>query len=102
MDSEDFVVGLLTVVALAALIGVVGIYSVLSYGYVISVLWGWFVVPVFGLPAIGLVQAYGLALVGALAFSTVPKGDDDGAYWATILLRPWIVLVIGWVLTFWV
>lgn len=32
-------------------------------GLAASVLWGWFAVPIFGLPAIGVAQAYGIALV---------------------------------------
>lgn len=32
-------------------------------GLAASVLWGWFAVPIFGLPALGVAQAYGIALV---------------------------------------
>lgn len=32
-------------------------------GLAASVLWGWFAVPIFGLPTIGVAQAYGIALV---------------------------------------
>lgn len=32
-------------------------------GYVLSILWAWFVVQAFGLPAIGVAQAIGLSLV---------------------------------------
>lgn len=32
-------------------------------GFTLSVLWGWFVVPMFGLPALSVAQAYGIALV---------------------------------------
>jgi hypothetical protein len=32
-------------------------------GYVLSMLWGWFVVPTFGAPKLGMVPAIGIVLV---------------------------------------
>ena len=50
-------VGGIVCVALAMAIG-----SIFN-GYALSVLWGWFVVPVFGLPQISIVPAIGIAIV---------------------------------------
>lgn len=36
-------------------------------GFVLSVMWGWFMVPTFGLPPLGIASAFGVALmVGVL------------------------------------
>lgn len=37
------------------------IASMLLNGYAFSVLWGWFIVPVFGVPALSVMQAVGIA-----------------------------------------
>lgn len=90
---------LLAIPIFGAIMAALIAYSVLAYGFVISQLWAWFIVPLFGLPALGLVEAYGVALVASLIVSHIPKGDADGKWWASVLLRPWIVLAVGWVLT---
>ena len=40
-----------------------GIPSIIWRGYVLTVLWGWFIAGLFGLPALGVAQAIGLCLV---------------------------------------
>ncbi len=35
----------------------------LSRGYVFSVLWGWFIVPAFSVPVMGLVTALGISFI---------------------------------------
>ena len=39
------------------------IFASIFNGYVLSVLWGWFVVPTFAAPTLGVVPAIGIALV---------------------------------------
>jgi hypothetical protein len=39
------------------------IFASIFNGYVLSVLWGWFVVPTFGAPTLGVAPAIGIALV---------------------------------------
>lgn len=41
-------------------------WSALCYGVTLSILWGWFIVGMFGLPEIGIAQAYGLCLVASM------------------------------------
>lgn len=43
-----------------------GAVNLMLRGYAISVLWGWFVVPKFGLPPLTVMQGYGLGLVTGL------------------------------------
>ena len=55
-------------VALAAFGGVVGVLGLLIVGsmwkgYVLTILWAWFVVPTFSLPELAIAPAIGLAMV---------------------------------------
>lgn len=49
----------------AAFFGAVGLFlaAILVRGFVLTVLWGWFAVPVFGLPALGIAPALGLTVL---------------------------------------
>ena len=79
--------------------------SAMWRGYVLTVLWAWFVMPTFGLPALGIAPAIGLALV--VSFLThqsdsvkTPEGDFAermGRACAYALLLPLFMLGIGWV-----
>ena len=87
---------------LASIIVLVVISSILR-GYVLSVLWGWFVVPTFGLPALSIPIAIGISLI--LAFTThqisVKKEEDKsfGTQFSNIILYPLLTLAIGWIVT---
>lgn len=87
---------------IASLIALVVISSILR-GYVLSVLWGWFVVPTFGLPALSIPIAIGISMI--LAFTThqisVKKEEDKsvGTQFSNIILHPLLVLGIGWIVT---
>lgn len=65
----------------AAILGVFGVMlglvvlTVLLHGWVLSTLWGWFVVPIFALPALGLWQAVGLSLF--VSYFRGIKVDDE-------------------------
>lgn len=73
-------------------------------GFTLSVLWGWFVVPTFGLTAISAAQAYGIALVVRAAHGlrgAESKGNDSaGAVMAKLFVLPPFVcglfLLFGW------
>lgn len=53
------------------------VISALLNGYVLSVFWGWFIVPVFDVPSITALQAYGLMLVVGLLKGHTPASDDS-------------------------
>ena len=90
--------------ALVVIGGVVGMFALLALsalwkGYVLTVLWGWFVVPTFGLPALALVPAMGLSLVVSFLTyqhnaTTQSKGTGEAT--AHAALMPLFVLGIGW------
>lgn len=69
-------------------------------GWVLTVSWAWFVIPVFHLPELSTVQAIGVCMVAQLIIPTaIPKTDKDKA--VENMLYPWLVPVlalgIGWV-----
>lgn len=77
-------------------------------GLTLSLLWGWFVVPGFALPTLGLLQAYGLALVlrAAYGWQAQPKSEDGfGAALGKAIIVPLFVaglfLLVGWVVKSW-
>lgn len=108
-DDSKIVKGCLTVV-IAVVITLIVYVPLLIYftwagSVVLSHLWDWFIVPVFNLPSLTLLQAAGLALVVGY-LTKVPissaKGEDDQVkHWTTVifgLLFPWITLLIGYVI----
>ena len=92
-------------VALFGLIGMLALLAVstLWKGYVLSVLWVWFAVPL-GAPAVGMIQAMGIALlVSFLTYQHIssPKKEQStaeamGDAVAMALMYPLLALCIGW------
>jgi len=80
-------------------------------GFVLKTLWAWFVIPVFGLPSLGMATAYGLGLViqTFIGNSNFPesKADEDmtpeavkerlAKAFSRVLSEPLITLFFGWV-----
>lgn len=82
--------------------------AALAHGYALSVLWGWFIVPLFHLPVLTISQALGLGLVvGLLAKEVDDSGStEEDKSIATILIsgtiksliRPGFALLFGKIL----
>jgi hypothetical protein len=70
------------------------------WAYVLTVMWGWFIVPL-GLHAIGKAHAYGLVvLVGMLKARAPKKGEQSAPIAATLVfsaLGPAVSLLCGWI-----
>lgn len=74
-------------------------------GYVLTVLWSWFMTPTFGLPALAVAPAIGLALVvSSLTYQFDAANDQDGDFTSRIskavgqvLLVPAMALGFGWI-----
>jgi hypothetical protein len=93
------------------LIAMIGIFAAVAVGmiwrgYVFSILWDWFAVPAFGLPALSLAMAIGIALLVNYATYrrvTVPtdpsktEADKITDVLAHIITYPLIVLGMGWI-----
>ncbi len=102
----------MTKVTLAILGGIVGVGALVCFdsiisGYVLTVLWDWFMVPTFGLPQLSLVPAIGMALVVSyLTYQRIPSSEkeDKEELGLTIakavfrtLMHPALVLLFGWI-----
>ena len=96
--------------ALAVLGGIVGagflmVFSSIFTGYTLSVLWGWFVVPTFGVPALHIVPAIGVAIVVSyLTYQTHDCVKEEMSYGKAIgkgiamaILKPSLALFFGWI-----
>ena len=70
------------------------VLAVLVRGLCLSVLWGWLIVPVFGLPALGIAPAIGLTVF--LNFLLDHKKEEHAA--ADIIVVPLFVLGVGWLI----
>lgn len=83
-------------------------------GYVISTLWGWFMVPAFGLNPIGIATGIGLQLLGSViaptpmasAATAWPDWDEDKQNIAGSLVGPIVSLtglamgaIVHWIST---
>jgi hypothetical protein len=67
-------------------------------GWALSILWGWFVVPVFDVPQLGVVSAIGVAMVVTYltaSSSTETKKEDASKVLLATVLRPLIALLFG-------
>ena len=88
---------------------VVAFASAIWSGYVLTVLWGWFVVPVFALPALRLPEAIGVSLIvhfltaGRINTNKADKSlaqlFGEASVWA--LVRPLFGLLFGWLVHLW-
>ena len=80
--------------------------SVLIDGYVLSLLWGWLVVPTFRIPALSIAQAIGIMLVvGFIVEEHAVADDGDNPLERIIgrtIIRPAIALAVGWIVTQWI
>lgn len=76
-------------------------------GYVLSILWGWFVAVRFDLPYLSIPEALGLAAVIQLVVhrsesekqSEERSGSSVAFFVASGFLDPALILLFGWVLT---
>ena len=83
---------------------VLTIYSSLLTGWVLSIIWGWFIVKIFGLPILSIPSAIGVAIVVSCVTHQVSTKEDDreigeilGKRFLYSTLRPLITLALAWV-----
>ena len=95
MKAVTYAVAALLTVLLASITG----------GWALSVLWGWFVIPVFGVSPIGVPAAMGLTLTAQLIlrpdYKTEPDVDAAELFGKTVavgFIAPLFVVFLGWVL----
>jgi len=83
------------------------ILSTMSYGFVIPIMWAWFIIPVFHLPALTFWYAIGIYMTISLlrpVFPAITKEylEDEKmrekisiCYYVTGIVFPWMVLLMG-------
>ena len=83
--------------------------AIFAHGYTVSTLWSWFIVPLFNVPEIGILQA---AAIMMFVNYFVAKPDNDinilssklsltdyiTRAMSNVILKPIIALFVGWVL----
>ncbi len=104
---------ILSIVAIMAF-SVTWVYGVFAYGLVGSILWKWFIVPVFHLPILTWLQMSGV--YSGLTFFTLNlknfqisnKSSDELDTWskvynvAIVFILPWFFLLSGYILHLWI
>lgn len=95
----------------AAILATLGVLAAIPIaiawrGYVLAILWGWFMVPAFGLPALTVVQAIGVSLtVAFITYQYQPKAmEPEEETWKKVsrpithlVLGPAMSLLMGWI-----
>ena len=83
------------------------VFSIIYNGFALSVLWGWFIVPSLGAPALTVPYAIGVAMVVAFLTEKIDLNKKDETPWGEKLarsalfavIRPSFTLFIGWIVT---
>ena len=75
------------------------------YGFTVSVMWGWFVVPLFHVAPLRIPFAIGLAYIVQFLTHPTRKPEDDpetGFLLIMSLVKPLILLGAGWITTWFI
>jgi hypothetical protein len=75
------------------------------YGFVLSIMWGWFVVPVFHVAPLRIPFAIGLAYIVQWLTHQTRKTEDEpelGELLYMALLKPLVLLGCGWIVTWFI
>lgn len=107
MFASILAVLLAVLIALMLFVVVVGGTAVIR-GVTLSILWSWFMVPVFGLPALSIASAIGLCLVAGYIFHKFQPEDsvDPDVQRKKVVknlsspvVQSLAVLFLGWIVT---
>jgi ABC-type phosphate/phosphonate transport system permease subunit len=100
-NDDDAGLGCFVAIVASLMIAPVAVWR----GYVLSIMWAWFMVPAFGLPPLGVVAAIGVAMtVGMITHQYIKSNDDDNEIVRDIVnalladvFGPLYILGAGWV-----
>jgi Na+(H+)/acetate symporter ActP len=94
----------LSCVGLVVMVVAIVLFSTIANGWVLSILWEWFIVPVFGLPSLSVPTAIGIAIITSMLTSKIAYKDkdkqemmDNVAALVGVLLSPFITLLFGYI-----
>ena len=104
MDKNESAIFSCFGVLLLAFGGIIG--GAIMNGWVLSILWSWFVIPIFGVPTLSIPLAIGFSLtVGMLAGkNSAPKNEKKsttevaGELIGAAFLTPLFVLFLGYII----
>ena len=81
------------------------VLAIIVRGWVLTVLWGWFLVPL-GAPALSIPFALGISTIIGLFLQNVSRTKSEGStvpnLVAQSLLGPLVSLLVGWIITWWI
>jgi hypothetical protein len=91
-------VGAFIAAAVAVALWIMG--AVVVNGLVLQVLWDWFVIPVFGLPALSLPATMGLSLLVNYLTQSAAQATEENTtrVYVMMFVKPVIGLVAGWII----
>lgn len=97
-ESSIFGIWLLATAGVAGFLTIAATQIIVS-GIVITVLWDWFVTPLFGLPALSIPYAIGLSLITHYMTYQYDgaESEDKAKYWLTMFLRPCLTIIVGYI-----
>lgn len=79
----------------------VGVLTVILNGWVLSIIWGWFIVPVFAVSPLGTAQALGVTIAARLVTNTdkyvkkEPLGVPEAVFIS--IATPFMALGFSWI-----
>lgn len=96
--NADGLIGCLAGIIALILIPLIAILQ----GWVLTVLWGWFIIPTFRAPELSIAVAIGLTLVigmfKGINIKNAEKSSDDRLTEAiATVLMPFVFLFLGWI-----
>lgn len=102
-ESKEFT----SCIGTIAILGLALIAGTAMNGWGLSMLWGWFIVPIFKAPPLSTVQAIGVAMVISFLTSDLQSetykskdfADLIGIFAGKAIVYPVIVVAIGWLVS---
>jgi hypothetical protein len=108
-NNSRQIVSMVGLAVLAVILGVVmaGVIA-LWQGYVLAILWNWFITPFFGIAALTVPLAVGILFtfrfcIALWAINQNREEDQTKAVWkpvVTAIIAPAVYLFLGWITTF--
>lgn len=95
---------IIILVGIIFLVPIMVLYSSFAWGYVATVIYSWFILPLFpNLPLFTWLQFAGIMIfVNCFVKPSInnikKEYKDEQANWTSILLNPWLALLAAWIL----
>lgn len=98
---ENIFIAIFVIAGMFALIIPISLW----FAFTASILWGWFVVPAFGIVPLTTMQCWGIALTLSMfnprLRTTKSDPSEFGSALGACLLAPCLVLGLGWAIKNW-